>query len=205
MRLWYAPRTISIAAVLALKESGLDHELVPVDVAAGEQNSAAYLKLNPKGRVPVLQTADGTLLTETGAILEFVADSAPEAGLVPADPVAAAQMRSVMYYMASTMHVNHAHNRRGHRWADSPESLADMTAKVPQTMAASAACFQNDCLQGDWVLGDGFSLADIYAFVVCSWLEGDGVPLADFPVLAAFMARMRARPSVQSAMEQGLI
>lgn len=205
MRLWYAPRTISVAAAIALEETRTDHELVPVDVAAGEQHSDAYLKLNPKGRVPVLQTADGTLLTETGAILEFIGEGAPDAGLVPADPVAAAQMRSVMYYMASTMHVNHAHNRRGHRWAKNPESHADMTAMVPETMAASAAYFQNDCLQGDWVLGDAFSLADIYAFVVCSWLEGDGVPLTAFPGIAGFMDRMQMRPSVRAVAEKGLI
>ena len=205
MRLWYAPRTISVAAAIALEEAGLAHELVPVDMAGGEQNSESYLKLNPKGRVPLLATDDGTLLTETGAILEYIAACAPDAGLVPADPVAAAQMRSVMYYMASTMHVNHAHNRRGHRWARKPESFADMTAMVPETMAASAAFFQNDCLQGDWVLGDTFSLADIYAFVVCSWLESDGVSLDDFPGIAAFIERMRSRASVRAVAEKGLI
>ncbi|QJF49983.1 glutathione S-transferase family protein [Roseobacter ponti] len=205
MRLWYAPRTISVAAAITLEEAGLDHELVAVDFRAGEQTGDAYLKLNPKGRVPLLETRDGTRLTETGAILEYIAAITPQAGLVPDDPLEAAHMRSVMYYMASTMHVNHAHSRRGSRWADRPESLADMSAKVPETMTASAAFVASDCLRGDYILGDRFSLADAYAFVVCSWLEGDGVDLGPFPTLRVWLDRVRARPSVAAVSEKGLI
>ncbi len=205
MRLWYAPRTISVAAAITLEEAGLDHELVAVDFRAGEQTGDAYLRLNPKGRVPTLETGDGTLLTETGAILEYIAAISPGAGLVPDDPLEAAHMRSVMYYMASTMHVNHAHSRRGSRWADRPESFADMSAKVPETMTASAAFVASDCLRGDYILGDRFSLADAYAFVVCSWLEGDGVDLGPFPTIRAWLDRVRTRPSVVTVSEKGLI
>ena len=122
MNLFYANGTISIAPAIALVEAGLDH-----------------LAINPKGRVPALVLADGTVLTETGALLDYIAAIAPDAGLVPDAAADAAHMRAVMYYLASTMHVAHAHKMRGARWADKAESHADMTAKVPQTMAACAA------------------------------------------------------------------
>lgn len=205
MRLYYAPRTISIAVVIALEEAGLPYDPVRVDFQSGEQTSETYLAINPKGRVPALQVSDGTVLTETGALLEYIATQAPEAGLVPEDPIKAAQMRSVMYYLAATMHVNHAHKMRGHRWADQQSSFDDMTAKVPQTMTASAQYFTEACLQGDYVLGDVFSMADPHAYMICSWLAGDGVDLGDFPEIQAYLARMNERASVKSAIAQGML
>lgn len=205
MRLYYAPRTISIAVVIALEEAGLPYDPIRVDFASGEQTKPEYLALNPKGRVPVLETDAGEFLTETGAVLEYIATLAPDAGLVPTDPVKAAHMRSVMYYLAATMHVNHAHKMRGHRWADQQSSFDDMTAKVALTMTESARYFTKECLSGDYVLGDLFSVADAHAYMLCSWLEGDGVALDAFPEIEAYMARMNARSSVQSAIAQGML
>ncbi|MFL4469101.1 glutathione S-transferase family protein [Tateyamaria armeniaca] len=202
MKLYYAPRTISIAVAIALNEAGIDYETHKLDFAAGEQNSDGYAAINPKGRVPALEL-DGTILTETGALLEYVATLAP--ALMPADAVAAAQARSVMYYLASTMHVNHAHRLRGHRWADNEASWADMAAKVPQTMTDSATFIETECLAGPFVLGDTLCIADIYLFVVCGWLEGDGVDLAPFPKLRAFMAAMEERASVQAVRANGML
>ena len=204
MRLYYAPNTISIAVAIALDEAGLGYEPVLVNFRDAEQTKPAYLALNPKGRVPTLET-DGHLLTETGAILEYIAAVTPEANLVPGDPLEAAHVRSVMYYLASTMHVNHAHRLRGSRWADRTESHADMTAKVPETMAQSARFVEQFCLRGDYVLGDRFTIADPYLFVVCNWLEGDGVTLGNFPAVTAFLDRMRSRDSVQKAINAGMV
>lgn len=204
MRLYYAPNTISVAVAIAINEAGLEAEQVQLNFRNKDQTSSEYLAVNPKGRVPTLEV-DGRNLTETGALLEYVAACAPAARLVPDDTMQAAHMRSVMYYLASTMHVNHAHKLRGHRWADAPESHADMTAKTPETMRDSAAYVEAHCLLGDYVLGEAFSIADTYLFVVCSWLEGDGVDLAEFPALGAFLARMRDRPSVQKVVSDGML
>jgi glutathione S-transferase len=204
MRLYYAPGTISIAAAITLEEAGLPYEAIKVDFKSAEQTKPDYLALNPKGRVPTLEV-DGEMLTETGALLEYIAARAPEADLVPQEPLDAARMRSVMYYLASTMHVNHAHGRRGHRWADRPESHADMAAKVPETMAESARYISAHCLRGDFILGDRFSLADPYCFVVCNWLEPDKVDLGSFPSIKAYLERMRERPSVQAVIAKGML
>lgn len=204
MKLYYFPKTISIAAVIALHEAGVDFDAVKVDFSKAEQTGPAYHAINPKGRVPALETDQG-VLTETGAILEYIASMAPDAGLVPADAIQAARMREAMYYLASTAHVNHAHKMRGARWATQETSFADMAAKVPETMTASAAYLENNVLTGPFVLGDRISLADVYLFVVCSWLPGDQVDMAAFPKLTAFMAAMEARPSVAKARADGMI
>jgi glutathione S-transferase len=204
MRLYYAPGTISIAVAITLEETALPYEAIKVDFKSGEQSRPDYLAINPKGRVPTLEV-DGEMLTETGALLEYIATRAPEAELVPQDPMEAARMRSVMYYLASTMHVNHAHSRRGHRWADKPESHEDMAAKVPQTMTESARYISEHCLRGDFILGDNISLADPYCFVVCNWLEPDGVDLGAFPSIAGYLERMRERPSVQAVIAKGML
>lgn len=205
MKLYYAPGTISIAVAIALEEAGLSYEAVRVDFATAEQTKAPYLELNPKGRVPSLVLEGGQVLTETGALLDYIAALKPAAALVPAQADVAAHARGVMYYLASTMHVAHAHKMRGTRWADRPESHADMTAKVPQTMAACAAYVEENALLGDFVAGDSLSLADPYLYIVCNWLEGDGVPQADYPRIAAFMQRMAERPSVKAMRERGML
>lgn len=205
MKLYYAKNTISIVVAIALHEAGIAFEPVEVDFATAEQTKPDYLKLNPKGRVPALITDAGEILTETGALLEYIAATAPAAGLIPTRPEDAAHMRSVMYYMASTMHVAHAHRMRGSRWATQQSSFEDMKAKVTENVQVCAAYVQTNCLRGDYVLGDAFSMADPYLFIVCNWLEGDGVDLADFPQVAAFLDRMETRNSLKAVRAAGML
>ncbi|MBY6139982.1 glutathione S-transferase family protein [Leisingera daeponensis] len=204
MQLYYAPNTISVAAAIALEETGIEYEAVKIDFAAKEQTGAAYAQINPKGRVPAL-AVEGGILTETGALLEYISDMAPEASLRPQDPVLLARMREVMFYLASTMHVNHAHKLRGARWAKERTSWKDMQKMVPQTMAASCEYISQFGLRGPFVLGDTVSLADCYLYVVCTWLEGDGVTTADFPKIQNFMTAMEQRPSVRAVYAKGML
>ena len=203
MQLFYTPGTISVAVAIALNEAGLAHSLVKIDFSKGEQLGTEYLGINPKGRVPALVVRD-QILTETGAILEYIASVAPDKNLVPSDPIAAAKMRSVMYYVASTMHVNHAHRMRGKRWANEQSSFDDMKAKVPETMTASATFVENECLTGAFI-SDTFSIGDCYLFAVCKWLKGDGVDMAAFPKINAFIAAVDARVSVRTARANGVL
>ena len=202
MQLFFAPGTVAVAAALALQEAGLDHELTKVDFKSAEQTKPDYLKINPKGRVPALAT-EGTVITETGAILDYIAAKA--GSLLPDTALEAAKIRSVMYYLASTAHVNHAHKMRGPRWADRPESHADMAAKVPENMTASAQFIEDECLTGPVILGDTVTIGDCYLFAVCNWLPGDDVDMAPFPKIRAFMDAMRARPSVQAIRDAGVL
>ena len=204
LKLYFAPGTIAGAVAITLNEAQVDHDLQRVNFADAEQRTADFLAVNPKGRVPALETPRG-ILTETSAILEFIAATNPSAKLVPEDPFDAARMRSAMTYLASTMHVNHAHGMRGSRWADDPTSWEDMKQKVPHTMGESAAFVEEHVMEGPFVLGDTFSLADPYLFVVTTWLPGDGVDIGRYPKLEAFHRSMWDRPSVRMALSDGIM
>lgn len=204
MKFYCAPGTISIATAILLEETGEDYEPVILNFAKGEQSTPDYHAVNPKGRVPAIVTDEG-ILTETGAIFEYLASRAPDLNLVPADPWAAAHMRSVMYYLAATMHVNHAHKYRGLRWANEDASIADMRAKVPETMAASCAYIENHWALDPFVMGKEMTVADPWLFTICTWLEGDGVQITDFPRLAAFYEMMQTRPSIAAVRAMGLL
>jgi glutathione S-transferase len=202
MKLYFGPGSCALASHIVLEEIGKPFEAVKLDLAAGEQRKPDYLAINPKGRVPALITAAG-VLTETPAILVYLAQTSPEAGLAPTDPWALAKVQEFTSYLASTVHVAHAHKQRGSRWSDDPASWEAMKAKVPESMLA---VFQpiEAALTGDWVFGT-YGIADAYLFTIARWLEGDGVDLAKLPRVAAHMTRMRARPAVQRALAaQGL-
>lgn len=196
-----APGTCALATHIALHEAGAEFDLVKLDMSANQQQSPAYLSVNPKGRVPALATEHG-VLTETPALLAFVAQRFPAARLAPlGDPFAFARMQELASYLASTAHVAHAHKRRGARWADDPAAHEAMRAKVPQTMTACAAYLESQ-IAGPWVAGEAYSAVDGYLFTVGSWLEGDGVDMSRFPKLSAYLARVAARPAVQRALAE---
>lgn len=197
--LFFSPGACSLASHIALIEAGLPFELKRLKFAENEQRSPDFLKVNPKGRVPALVTDQGTL-SESPAILTFIAQMAPEKKLVPADPFGLARVQAFNSFIASTVHVNHAHGRRASRWADEPGSIEDMKRKVPATMRDCFQLIEADLQDGSWVMGGEFSIADIYLFVMETWLAGDGVDINAFPKVKAHFERMSARASVQKAL-----
>jgi glutathione S-transferase len=200
LKFYYAPGTCALASHLALEYAGADYEAVRLDFKAEQQRAPDYLAINPKGRVPALVTDRG-VLTETPALLQFIAQSFPQAKLVPQeDPFLTAKVNEFNSYLCSTVHVNHAHKGRGYRWVDDPQALEAMKKKVPQTMAESFALIDTQLLQGPWVLGERFSTSDLYLYTLTRWLEGDGVDVQRFPKVAAHMQRMEAEPQVQKVL-----
>jgi glutathione S-transferase len=111
-------------------------------------------------------------------------------------------MQAFNAYLASTVHINHAHGRRGPRWADDETSHADMIRKVPQTMRDCFALIESDFLEGPYVLGETYSVADAYLFVMAGWLESDTVDIAEFPRVHAHYQRMLERPAVKRALAE---
>lgn len=202
MIFYYAIQTVSVATQIALEEAGAEYEERLIDFRTTEQKSEEYLKINPKGRVPALVTHQG-IITETPALLVFVAQSFPEANLAPLhDPFQFAKLQEINNYLCSTVHVNHAHKMRGSRWVadDDEQSKAAMTAKVPKTMHESFDLVEKEMFVGPWVLGENFSVCDCYIFCISNWLAGDQVDLKDFPKIYDHHLRMRERPSVQKVM-----
>lgn len=194
--LYYAPATCALASHIALEEAGALYDTVRVDLRGNEQRKPDYLAINPKGRVPALQTPSG-ILTETPAILAFVAQQFPQAHLAPLDdPFAFAQMQAFNSYLCSTLHVAHAHRMRGHRWADDPAAIQAMKLKVPETVADSFRLVESTLFQGPWVMGNQYTICDPYLFALARWMEGDGVDPTQFPAILDHRVRMAARPAV---------
>ncbi|CAD7045228.1 MULTISPECIES: glutathione S-transferase family protein [Pseudorhizobium] len=198
--LFYSPNACSLASHIALAESGLPYEVRRVNFAENEQRSPEYLKHNPNGRVPALVTEKGTLI-ESPAILAFIAQSAPDAKVAPLDdPFEFARMQGFNSFIASSLHVAYAHNKRGYRWADGQEALDAMKRKVVPNMRMYFGMVENDFLTGPWVLGEAYSVADPYLFTMADWLEGLGIDREEFPKVADHYRRMMERPAVQKAL-----
>ena len=200
-KFYYGPGTCALASHIALEEAGASYEATRLDMKNGQQTTPQYLAINPKGRVPALVTDHGTL-TETPAILAYIAQAFPKAGLMPQEPFAFAQAQSFNSYLCSTVHINHAHKMRGYRWAADETSFADMKRKVPETMAASFALIERDMIKGPWVMGEQYTTCDPYLYTIGLWLEGDGVDTAALPKVMAHRQRMSERPAVQKVVAE---
>jgi glutathione S-transferase len=203
LKLYYSPGSCALASHIALEEAGCAYTAERLDFKRNQQTSPEYLAINPKGRVPALVTDRG-ILTETPAILAFIAQSFPQAKLAPADPFAFAQAQAFNLYLCSTVHVAHAHKGRGHRWANDESSFADMKRKVPETMAACFALIERNLSTGPWVMGESFTICDPYLFTLAGWLEGDGVDIATLPKVADHHRRMKERPAVKKVLAEEL-
>jgi glutathione S-transferase len=197
---FYAPGTCSLASHIVLEEVGATYEARRVDFSAQQQTSPEFLVLNPKGRVPALATDRG-VISETPAILAFLAQSFPAAGLAPLDdPFEFARLQAFNSYLCSTVHVAHAHGRRGSRWSDDAAAIETMKAKVPQTMAACFELIETSMFAGPWVMGDAYTICDAYLYTIAGWLEADGVDPSRFPKVLDHRNRMAERPAVKAVL-----
>jgi glutathione S-transferase len=200
LKLYYSPGSCALASHIALLDAGAAHEAIRVSFAAEEQKQPAYLAINPKARVPSLVTDNG-ILTETPAILAYVAQTHPDKKLAPFnDAFAFAQVQAFNSYLCSTVHVAHAHGRRGPRWVDDESAIAAMKRKVPQTMADCFGLIERTMIRGPWVMGEAYTICDPYLFTISTWLKSDEVDIAKFPKVQAHFARMNERPAVREAL-----
>ncbi|MDR3525371.1 MAG: glutathione S-transferase family protein [Acetobacteraceae bacterium] len=200
---YYSPNSIALAAHIVLDEIGADYTAVKVDFGQNEQQSGHFKAINPKGRVPALATECG-ILTETPAILTYLAQIFPESTLVPANnPFLFAKIQEFNAYLCATVHVAHAHKNRGRRWVDDEVALAAIRKKVPESMEATCRLIEDGLLQGPWVMGEHYTICDPYLFAVARWLEADGVDATlRLPRIAEHRARMLARPATARLMAE---
>jgi len=201
LTLFWAKGTCALASHIALEQVGAEYKAERLDFSKTQQRSPEYLKINPKGRVPALITDQG-ILTETPAILLYVAQLFPKANLAPLnDPFALAQINAFNSYLCSTVHVAHAHKHRGRRWADDPQALEEMTRKVPQTVGDCFELIEQEMFRGPWVMGERYSICDPYLFTLAGWLESDKVDINRFPKVADHRKRMSDIPAVAKVLK----
>ncbi|UWQ39622.1 glutathione transferase GstA (plasmid) [Leisingera aquaemixtae] len=202
MKLYYKPGACPLASHIALYETGRPFDIEAVDTAAGRTESGAdYRAINPKGYVPALGLDDGSILTEGAAVLQYIADSHPAAGLAPAaGTLARARMQEQLNWIGTELHK-----------AFGP-LFREGTPEAGKDDARTAVAGKFDLIEAqladgrEWLVENRFSVADAYLFVVSNWANFTGIGLARWPNLAAFVSRSAARPSAQAAIRaEGLI
>lgn len=199
MIFFYSPKACSFASHLALEHVGADYEAKRLDFSQNQQRGDEYLSMNPKGRVPALMTDRG-LITENVAILAYVAQTYPEANLAPInDPYEFARVQAFNSYLSSTVHVAHAHRYRGYRWveADDTHSLEAMKAQTPKTVGECIELIEQTMIEGPGVMGENYSVCDMYLFTICNWLPGHDIDINRFPKIATIVQRMNEDAVVQ--------
>ena len=202
LKLYYAPNTCALASHIALEEAGANYETVRLNFKTEDQKKTDYLKINPKARVPSLITDRG-IITETPAILIYIAQSFPAAKLAPlGDPFALAKVQAFNSYLCSTVHVAHAHRMRGYRWTDDAAALETMKKKVPQTVGECFALIEREMFAGPWVMGKDYTVCDGYLFTLSQWLGADGVDISKTPKIADHFKRVGERPAVRKAVAE---
>jgi glutathione S-transferase len=201
MRLYYAPGACSLAPHIALEEAGARFELARVDLAANQQNSPEFLRINPKARVPAL--ADGEwVLTEAPAILRYIAARHPAAALWPWDPREEARCAEWLNWLSSTIQVAFTQVRRAARYAADPRAVEDVAATGKNTCRDLWQAVEHKIGAGPWAIGERYSVADPLLLVYWIWGRGPvlGFEMAsDFPQWTAHARRLATRPAVRRA------
>ncbi|HJW51838.1 MAG TPA: glutathione transferase GstA [Burkholderiaceae bacterium] len=201
MKLYYAPGACSLSPHIVAREAGLPLNLVRVDTKGKKTITGDdYLSINGKGYVPLLELDDGTRLTEGPAIVQYLADRAPQKKLAPANgTIARYQLQEWLNFITSELHKQF-----------SPlfdPSMPDEAKEKFRGKIRNRFEWINEQL-GDkpFLMGDDFTVADAYLFTVANWSKHTGIDLTRWPKLQAYLARVTARPDVQTALkEEGLL
>ena len=195
MKLYYSPAACSLAAHIALEETGLPYELVKVDLRSHKlANGSDYYEINPKGYVPVLELEGGERLTEAAVVLQYIADRKPGT-LAPADGTMARYRLSEWLNFIAT----EIHKQFGPLWHDETPEATKATQRA--ALAKRFAFIEKTLAKQPYLTGDTFTIADAYLFVVVNWSASLKVDLTPFPALRQFQARVAARPTVRAAMK----
>jgi glutathione S-transferase len=194
-----------MAPHIALEETGADYEATRINILAGDNRTDAFRRINPKGYIPVLATDEG-LISENPAILLYLAQTFPEARLLPsADPFGAAQVTSFNAFLASAVHTTYRHISRPRLFADGEAAHQALLAKVPEMLRRHFGLVE-DMLADDrpWIFGDSFTVSDPYLFVYSSYLfwKGDRGDPQEFPKVLAHRERVLSRPATRRALDQ---
>lgn len=201
MKLYFSPGACSLSPHIALREADADFELEQVDLRSKQTKSGGdFRKVNPKGMVPVLQLDSGDTLTEGPAIVQYIADQNPAAGIAPPlGSIARYHLMEWLNFITSELHKNFTPLFK----PTTPEDYK----KMARDNLAERYTYLNAKLAGkQYLMGERFTVADGYAFTVTNWTRILKIDLAPWPNVAAFIERVRARPKVQEALKaEGLI
>jgi glutathione S-transferase len=200
LTLYFSPGACSMASHIGIEESGAPYTEKPTLLSKQEHKTEAYLKINPRGKVPALDV-DGRVITENTAILTYLARQYPQAQLMPADPVEAAQCIETMAWLSNIVHPSYQRTMRPERFADSDAGKAEVVAAAKKAFWANLQEIDAMLAGREWIVGDRFSVADGYALVFYGWGARSGYPVNDLVNYTAWKDRMLKRPAVMKVLQ----
>lgn len=203
-RLYWSEGTASFGPQVVLEEGGLDHEIVEVDIAAGQNRRPDYLKINPLGTVPALVRPDGQVLTEAAAIMLYLAERHGLDELAPAvgDPGRGLFLRS-LFYLTNTVQDDYRRFYYPERISTDPADAPRIKAKAVEALIESWRHVDDQlAAQGPFHLGARFSLADIYLVMLATWFQPMADLFARFPAVRRCFDQASRRPAVRKCLEQ---
>jgi len=195
MKLYFSPGACSFSPHLALREAGIDFELVKVDLKSHTlvSDGSDFRRINPKGYVPVLELDNGKRLSEGPAIVQYIADLKPDAGLAPkAGSFERYQLQEWLGFINSEIHKNFSP-------LFNPNTSEEAKANTRQNLGNRLTYVSEQLGTNDFLMGSQFTVADGYLFTVLNWSQWTGIDLSQWPTLVAFQERIGKRPSVQEA------
>ncbi len=201
MKLYYSPGACSLSPHIVLRESGLAFEPVLASTKTHKlQDGTDYYGINPKGYVPLLELDNGERLSEGPVIVQYIADQVPAKKLAPpAGTMARYRLQEWLNFITSELH-------KGFSPLFNPAVPEDARAVFRKKLVERFTWVDGQLAGKPYLLGEEFSVADAYLFTVASWAPHVGVDITGLGKLAAFSARMAARPAVQAAMKaEGLL
>lgn len=193
MKLYYSPGACSMAPHIALRELGLPFEAVQVDLGTHKllKTGEDYYRINPKGYVPAIELDDGSLLTEDAAILQYLADRKPEAGLLAA-PGSMQRYRTIEWltFISSELHKGFSPLWK----ANMPEAAKKIAL---DRLKQRFELMDKHLADHDFLMGDKFTVADAYAYTIINWANFLKIDLGQWRNLQAYMRRVAMRPAVR--------
>lgn len=201
MTLYYSPGACSLSPHIALCEAGLPAQFVKVDLGSKQMdNGGGFLTVNPKGYVPALRLDDGQVLTEGPAIVQYIADRAPEKQLVPAaGSMERYRLMEWLNFISSELH-------KSFGALFNPNAPEEWKKLVREMLAKRFQYVSEQLGDKPYLMGDTFTVADGYLFTVMSWSSFLNFDLSPWPKLVAYSKRVAERPAVHQALvEEGLL
>jgi glutathione S-transferase len=195
MKLYYSPGACSLSPHIAFREAGLPVTLVKASTKTHQLDDGTdYYAINPKGYVPLLELDNGERLSEGPAIVQYLADQNPASGLAPAaGTMARYRLQEWLNFITSEIH-----KQFGPMFA--PNTPAEYKEILKEKLARRFDWLSGELEGKDYLMGQQFTVADAYLFTVLRWTDFVGIDRAKWPVLAAYVDRVAARPKVQEAL-----
>ena len=201
-KLYFSPGTVSMATHFALEELGAPYALELVSIKDGQQYSEQYRAIHPLGRLPALEIEPGVILTETPALLGYLADLAPELELLPRGVLERARANEWMSLLASAVHVTFISYYRPQRYTDDEAAVEALKVDGKQRFFAMLRYVEARLPAQGYVLGERYSLVDAYLSVFFLWARRFELPIAELPRYARLVSTVLPRPAIRRALEQ---